>query len=62
VTEEADFRRAAARYRKTKAQHEDSTQALHAAMRAARDAGMTLSAMADAIGVSRQRVMDILKR
>jgi len=61
VSAERDFKRAAAAYRKAKEGYELASSELHEAMRRARAEGMTYDAMARAVGVSRQRVMDILK-
>jgi len=56
------FRRAAARFRKAREQLEKARADVYAEIPAARESGMTLEAIAKEMGVSRQRVMDILRR
>ena len=61
MSAERDFKTAAARYRRAQAQLEASRVDLHQAMRRARADGMTYAAIAEELGVSRQRAMEILK-
>ena len=58
---ESNFRRAASDYRRAQERLDIARVALHTTMKAARDAGMTYDAMAQEMGVTRQRVMTILR-
>ncbi len=61
MTVESDYKRAARRFLKAKEDLERARADLHAAMRAGRQAGMTYDALAREVGVTRQRVMRILR-
>lgn len=61
MSSESDFRKAAKAYRAAQAQLERRREELTAAMEAARAEGMTLASMADELGVTRQRVMQMLR-
>lgn len=61
MSDDSDFRRAAARYRKAQEQLDAAREDLRTSMAAAREKGMTLTAMATTLGVSRQRAMRFLR-
>jgi exonuclease VII small subunit len=61
VSAKARFQRAANRYRKAEETMESARAELRAAMAEAQEEGVTLQAMADTLGVSRQRVYRILR-
>ncbi len=61
MSAESDYKRAARRFLKAKDELEEARTQLHAAMRAGRKAGMTYDALAKEVGLTRQRVMAILR-
>ena len=61
VNAETKLRRAAERARKASAEHETARQWLIAAVIEARQSGMTLEAIGDIVGVTRQRVRQIVR-
>ena len=56
-----DYKRAAKKYRDAQAALEVAREQLYAALIAARADGVTLDVLADELGVSRERVLQILK-
>jgi hypothetical protein len=61
MTPEQRFRRAARRYRDAEAKADEARAELRAAMLEARNAGLTLAAMAQVLGVSRQRAQQQMR-
>jgi predicted transcriptional regulator len=57
-----DLRKAQARYRASNKRQTDAQAALHTAIRKAAADGMTVRAIAGEIGLSHQRVAQIIKR
>jgi hypothetical protein len=62
VKHDLHLRRAVDRARQAEHDVHEARQALRAAIKAAREAGMTLDAIAGVVGVSRQRVLQLLRR
>jgi DNA-directed RNA polymerase sigma subunit (sigma70/sigma32) len=62
VNAETDLRRRVTRWRKAQEEVETARLAVREAIEQARDAGMTLDAIAKVVGVSRQRVLQILEK
>lgn len=61
MSAEADFKRAAARYRKARERLDEARADVYARIPAARKSGLTYDAIAREMGISRQRVMELLK-
>lgn len=61
VKEEGDLKRAVERAKKAAAHHEAARSALRAAVIDARRAGMTLESIGGILGVTRQRVRQIVR-
>lgn len=57
---EAELRKAATRAKKAEATVREARQDLRAAIRRARNEGMTLDAIAGVVGVTRQRILQLL--
>jgi len=62
VSAEQRLRRAVTRSRKADAAQAEARAELRAAIKEARDAGMTLDAIAAIVGVSRQRILQLLEK
>ena len=61
MSAESDLRKVAARYRKAREQLATARAEMQPLVLAARQEGMTLDAIAAIVGVSRQRILEILK-
>jgi DNA-binding XRE family transcriptional regulator len=62
VSVEQRLRRAVTRSRNADAAQAEARAELRAAIREAREAGMTLDAIAAIVGVSRQRILQLLEK
>jgi hypothetical protein len=62
VSAEQRLRRAVTRSQKADAAQAEARAELRAAIKEARDAGMTLDAIAAIVGVSRQRILQLLEQ
>ena len=61
MSAQSDLRKAGARYRKARGQLSTARAEIRTSVEAARSEGMTLAAIAAEVGISRQRVMQILR-
>jgi predicted transcriptional regulator len=62
MTAESDLRKVATQYRKARERLTVARVELVPLVVAAREQGMTLNAIAEIVGVSRQRILEILKQ
>jgi DNA-directed RNA polymerase sigma subunit (sigma70/sigma32) len=61
VKHDVHLHRAVTRARKAEAEVREARLALRTAIRGAREVGMTLDAIAEIVGVTRQRVLQLLR-